>query len=262
MSSLNLLKEQTQSESDEQLIEQIELYSGSEVDSMDELIDEFILIPLVMEKLMSADVNITDEEKQKYYDENEEQFEEMIEASHILLDADDEEGLQEVLDKIEAGEDFAELAEEYSTDTNSAQNGGSLDFFPKGKMVPEFEEKAFSMEVGEISEPVESDFGIHIIKVTDRKDSYEDFEEDIEVALTQQQSKTADEVIMELMRNSDIDVKDSRFTEVFELPELPEANEQDGADSGDESETADENTDEEDETDTENEDTNTEEETE
>jgi foldase protein PrsA len=89
----------------------------------------------------------------------------LVSASHILVN--DDATLEIIEQKIEAGEDFAELATEYSEDPGSASNGGSLGYFSRGKMVPEFEAVAFSLEVGEVSEPVQSQFGFHIIKVDD-----------------------------------------------------------------------------------------------
>lgn len=74
----------------------------------------------------------------------------------------------ELLDRLKKGEDFAELAKEYSED-RSGENGGDLGFFGRGQMVPEFEEAAFSAKVGELVGPVQTKFGYHIIKVTDKK---------------------------------------------------------------------------------------------
>ncbi|WP_069871224.1 peptidylprolyl isomerase [Fusibacter sp. 3D3] len=86
-----------------------------------------------------------------------------VSASHILVE--DEATATLVKGKLDAGEDFAELAKEYSQDPGSASNGGSLGFFATGVMVPEFEEVAFGLPVGEISDPVQSSFGYHIIRV-------------------------------------------------------------------------------------------------
>ena len=88
-----------------------------------------------------------------------------VSASHILVNDDLTANL--VKEKLNAGEDFAELAKEYSQDPGSASNGGSLGYFARGVMVKEFEDVAFSLAVGEVSGPIQSQFGYHIIKVDD-----------------------------------------------------------------------------------------------
>ncbi len=93
-----------------------------------------------------------------------------ITASHILVETEEE--ALAAKERIDAGEDFAEVAKEVSTD-GSAQQGGELGAFGKGNMVPEFEEAAFSLEVGEVSDPVQSLFGWHVIKVTDKQEGVE-----------------------------------------------------------------------------------------
>jgi len=90
---------------------------------------------------------------------------EMVRASHILVDS--EEQAQSIHDQLEDGASFEELAQEHSTDA-TAENGGDLGYFPRGRMVPSFEEVAFSLEPGQTSDLVQSDFGYHIIKVTDK----------------------------------------------------------------------------------------------
>ncbi|MCM3712631.1 peptidylprolyl isomerase [Halalkalibacter oceani] len=197
---------------DEELLNVLRSQFNIEADSLDTFTEEYIIPPLILQQLASADVEVTEEAKQAYYEENSEQFSEQVEASHILVE--DEATAQEVLDKLEAGEDFAALAEEYSID-GSAANGGELGYFGKGRMVAPFEEAAFSLEVGEISEPVESDYGFHIIKVTGQKASYEDFAADIEQILIQEQSKSTEEVMNELLEQSDIDIRDQQFSDLF-----------------------------------------------
>jgi len=111
-----------------------------------------------------ADVKVTDEDAKKFYDENKAQFDtdKKVDASHILV-ADEKEAL-EILESIKAGKDFAEAALEVSM-CPSKENGGNLGLFAKGQMVPEFEDAAFGLEVGGISDLVKTQFGYHIVKV-------------------------------------------------------------------------------------------------
>ena len=129
-------------------------------------------------KELAKDIQISDEQINKYYQDNLSQYTqaERRKASHILFtfstDADTDEKnkvkaeAQGVLDKINQGADFSEMAKEYSKDPGSADSGGDLGFFGRGEMVPAFEESAFSLNPGEVSELVESSFGYHIIKLS------------------------------------------------------------------------------------------------
>ncbi len=112
-----------------------------------------------------------------------------IRASHILVGFNNPEGqvdtayakakIDTVMQKLKAGADFAEMAKEYSDDPGSAKNGGDLGFFGRRMMVKEFDEAAFNLKPGEISDVVKTNFGYHIIKLTDQK-PYPSFEEDRE----------------------------------------------------------------------------------
>jgi len=95
---------------------------------------------------------------------------EEVRASHILVD--DVETAREVRGLLEEGANFAELASVYSTDEGTKESGGDLDWFGRGRMVAAFEEAAFALSIGEISEPVETQFGYHIITLTDRREAH------------------------------------------------------------------------------------------
>jgi peptidyl-prolyl cis-trans isomerase D len=122
-------------------------------------------------------IEIGEDEIEFYYNTHIDEFEhpESIRARHILFD--DEDIAKDVLEKLKNGADFSELAKEYSKGPTK-DTGGDLGYFERGKMVPEFEDIAFALEVGEISEIVKTQFGYHIIKLEDRKEPYtEKFDE-------------------------------------------------------------------------------------
>jgi peptidyl-prolyl cis-trans isomerase D len=114
----------------------------------------------------------------RYYDQNIEQFStpRPSESGHVLIkvgegkdDAAAKKEADDILAQARAGKDFAELAKDYSQDESNAKNGGDLGFFGRGAMVKEFEEVAFSLQPGQISEVVKTQFGYHVIRVTDKK---------------------------------------------------------------------------------------------
>ncbi|MGB9780203.1 peptidylprolyl isomerase [Caldanaerobacter sp.] len=120
---------------------------------------------LIIDKLFAEytkDVKVTEEELKKYYDEHKESFE-IAKARHILVA--DEKTAEDIYQRLMKGEDFAALAKEYSIDTATKDNGGELGEFPRGVMTPEFEDVAFSLKPGEISKPVKTQYGYHIIQL-------------------------------------------------------------------------------------------------
>jgi peptidyl-prolyl cis-trans isomerase C len=126
---------------------------------------------------------VPDEDVKKYYDENVDKYKqpEEIKASHILImapsgtDQEKKEALikdtEAILQRLKAGEDFASVAKEVSQDPSTKEKGGNIGFFAKGQMVQPFEDAAFALSPGEMSDIVETEFGFHIIKVTDKKEA-------------------------------------------------------------------------------------------
>jgi parvulin-like peptidyl-prolyl isomerase len=145
---------------------------------------------------------VTDAEVQAFYDENPDYFvvPMSFEASHILIEDAEHtpEKLAEIeaiLARVQAGEDFAELAKEYSEDSGSAANGGELGSFSEGDMVEPFEEACKALNPGEVSGIVETDYGYHIIKLTSKTDAgvtpVEDVSESIKEYLADEKATEA-----------------------------------------------------------------------
>jgi peptidyl-prolyl cis-trans isomerase D len=138
-------------------------------------------------------IEIAEEEIERYYEQNKSLFlvPEERRASHILIKIPEDASpdmieqaemrAEDIYKKAQAGEDFAKLAEDYSEDEATAKEGGDLGYFQGGRMVPEFDSKAFSMNIGEISTPVKSQFGFHIIKLVDIRNPHFKSIDDIEV---------------------------------------------------------------------------------
>jgi peptidyl-prolyl cis-trans isomerase C len=125
---------------------------------------------LLMELLLQSEAkaSITDEALHKVYDDATKQMsaEKEVRARHILVETEDE--AKAVLDQIKKGADFAELAKQKSKDPGA--NGGDLGYFTRDQMVPEFAETAFRLDKGQLSDPVKTQFGWHVIKVEDKRD--------------------------------------------------------------------------------------------
>jgi peptidyl-prolyl cis-trans isomerase C len=132
---------------------------------------EFIRRKLLMEMLLTEQgkAAVTDQAMHKVYEDAIKQMggEQEVRAHHILVPTEEE--AKAVLAELKKGTDFAELARQKSKDPGAAAEGGDLGWFGKEQMVPEFAEAAFKMEKGQVSEPVKTQFGWHIIKVEDKR---------------------------------------------------------------------------------------------
>ncbi len=127
------------------------------------------LITQLLEKELEAKAKVTEQDAKEYYEKHKNELASVsqIKASHILVKTEDE--AKKIIEKLKKGGDFAAIAKQSSIDPGSAKNGGDLGYFSSGQMVPEFEAAALKLNPGEISEPVKTKFGYHIIKVTDKK---------------------------------------------------------------------------------------------
>lgn len=174
------------------------------------LIEKDLLIQIGVKNIMN-DVDITEEEIQKYYEDNSEMFKsaESVSAKHILVDTLEQ--MQEIKAEITNGMSFEEAAQKYSKCPSAAQ-GGSLGSFTRGRMVPEFEKAAFELQVGEISEPIKTQFGYHLIQLDDRnQESMKSMEESkhtiVKNVLKQKQNEKYISSLTELRSKYDIEVK-------------------------------------------------------
>lgn len=155
--------------------------AGQTPDKFNESLKKMLQQQQWLESQIADKTGVTDEEAKKFYDENKAEFEEgdTVQASHILFmvkEGDSEEVSKQKLEAAKKAiarakkEDFTTLAKELSEEPGAAESGGDLGSFTKDRMVPEFADAAFSQKVGTVStEPVKTQFGWHVIKVTDKK---------------------------------------------------------------------------------------------
>ncbi|WP_407407750.1 peptidylprolyl isomerase [Peribacillus sp.] len=166
-------------------------------------------IGMLQEKAAIADINVKEAEVKEAY----ENYKPDLKARHILVK--DKKTAEEVKAKLDKGGDFAALAKEYSTDTGTAAKGGDLGWFSTGEMVPEFETAAAKLKKDEISKPVKSEFGYHIIQLQDKKEkeSYKDMKKDLEYKLKVakiDQTKVQNILDSEI-KKADVKVKDKEL---------------------------------------------------
>jgi peptidyl-prolyl cis-trans isomerase C len=191
---------------------------GQSFDEAKQRIKKGMTYQKLMEAQWAGKINVTEDDAKKYYSENAKQLEQ-VRASHILItpaasdpNADPNQAkakakakAEDLLKQIKDGADFAELAKTNS-DCPSSKQGGDLNFFGRGQMAPAFEEAAFALKTGQVSDVVETQFGYHIIKVTDRKnDTFEKAKDDCMNLLTQpKRAELAEEYVASLKANANI----------------------------------------------------------
>src|SRR5262245_22287248 len=187
---------------------------------------------------LRADIKITDDELRQYYEQHKDEYTlpERVKAQHILFKTqgktpEEIEKIKEkargVLERAKKGEDFGSLAKQYSEDT-TASAGGDLGDFGRGQMVPEFEKAAFSLGVGAISDLVQTQFGIHIIKVNGKQERRERPFEELKEAIRpivetrkaeQRASELAQQVAVDLVSNKDLDAVAKKYNaQIKETP--------------------------------------------
>lgn len=187
------------------------------IESEDEL-RHIIYLSLLQEEAVADHLNIEEEEMKQMY----ERLTVDIEAQHILVEGEDE--ANDIYERLNAGEDFNELANTLSIDID-ADDGGYIGYFTSGDTEPEFEEMAYSMDIDDISNPVETKFGYHIIKVTDRREtqadlgSYEEMKHNIRRVIIQQKVTAEEEksMIHSMLKKADVQIKENRLKNVLNI---------------------------------------------
>jgi len=170
-------------------------------------IKEQLLIESLLKKKIASDSQLSDEELKKYYDANKDKFkkEREINTRHILLKTEEE--AKQIKEKLQNGDNFVELAKQYSIDPNAKTTGGELGFYPKGSLLPEYEEAAFKLsKVGQVSSIVKSQYGYHIIRLEGTKPptfvAFDEVKDFIKQQLAQEKQKELIEKYIEDLKKS------------------------------------------------------------
>jgi foldase protein PrsA len=176
-------------------------------------IREMVKLDLLRQKAAMEDIKVTEKELKEYYDN----YKPKIRASHILVK--DEKTAKEIKAKLDKGEDFAKLAKQYSQDPGSAANGGDLGWFGPGKMVKEFEDAAYKLKVGQVSDPVKTDYGYHIIKVTakEKKKPFNEMKDEIEFEVKQRKldPTKVQSKVEQLVKDAKVEIEDKDLQDVL-----------------------------------------------
>jgi foldase protein PrsA len=191
-------------------------------------VNNIIRQQLVVERAVGKDIDVSEDDIKKYFDQNHATLDkgEQVHARHILV-ADEKTALL-VESKLKSGEKFDALAAKYSVDPGSKDKGGDLGTFGKGQMVPVFEKAAFALKPDEISAPVKSPFGYHVIQLIEHKPAEKatlaSSHDKIKELLTQQKEQLQIPLFLQTLRSkAKIDVADERYKDVFPQAPAPAA---------------------------------------
>jgi len=173
---------------------------------------EQILVQVLIEREILDKIKVNDEEVLEYYELNKDSFteKEQVYLYNILIET--EEDAQDVLEQLKAGGDFSEIAIEKSTGPSAVQ-GGDLGYLTRGTIIPEIEEVVFALELEELSEVIKTDFGFHILKITEKKPetvkTLEEVKEDIvQTLLPNKQEEAFENLLEELKSKSEIEINE------------------------------------------------------
>ncbi|MBA7557068.1 Peptidyl-prolyl cis-trans isomerase D [subsurface metagenome] len=170
------------------------------------------MVQVLIEREILDKIKVNDEEVLEYYELNKDSFteKEQVYLYNILIETEEE--AQDVLEQLKAGGDFSEIAIEKSTGPSAVQ-GGDLGYLTRGTIIPEIEEVVFALELEELSEIIKTDFGFHILKITEKKPetvkTLEEVKEDIiQTLLPDKQKEAFENLLEELKSKSEIEINE------------------------------------------------------
>ncbi|WP_224224152.1 peptidylprolyl isomerase [Bacillus velezensis] len=186
-------------------------YSALKLQYGEDYLKDQVKYELLAQKAAKDNIKVTDSDTKEYYDG----LKGKIRASHILVA--DKKTADEVEKKLKKGEKFETLAKEYSTDS-SKDNGGDLGWFDKKSMDETFSKAAFGLKVGQVSDPVKTKFGYHIIKKTEERGKYDDMKKELKEEVLKQKlndNSAVQAAIQKVMKKADVKVEDKDLKDTF-----------------------------------------------